>query len=202
MAASARPSHDLSLKGSDRVHQSEQENARSRGACRWPSASRSLPNWCLPPELRMPSRSRFQMRTGCSSPAGTTSASRCPARTHSPTRSHGAIKRCNRRARKAWLVRLTTALDRPTLAEGDTAHLRVKVDNASGKGQGMAVAIVGLPAGAEIAGTTSPNSRIWPGRKTMAKKPEGSGHSRSAVANWFFNWRDSCRTPRSIWIWT
>ena len=47
-------------------------------------------------------------------------------------------------------VRLTTALDRPTLAEGDTAHLRVKVDNASGKGQGMAVAIVGLPAGLKL----------------------------------------------------
>jgi hypothetical protein len=47
-------------------------------------------------------------------------------------------------------VRLTTALDRPTLTEGETARLKVKVENVSGKGQGMTVAIVGLPAGLKL----------------------------------------------------
>jgi hypothetical protein len=47
-------------------------------------------------------------------------------------------------------VRLTTALDRPTLAEGETCHLNVKLENVSGKGQGMAVAIIGLPAGLKL----------------------------------------------------
>src|SRR5207244_8844042 len=47
-------------------------------------------------------------------------------------------------------VRLTTALDRPELAEGETAHLKVKLDNVSHKGQGMAVAILGLPAGMKL----------------------------------------------------
>src|SRR5262249_49192562 len=44
-------------------------------------------------------------------------------------------------------VRLTTALDGTELAEGETARLKVSLANVSGKGQGMAVAIVGLPAG-------------------------------------------------------
>ncbi len=47
-------------------------------------------------------------------------------------------------------VRLTATLDRPTLAEGETAHLNVKLENVSGKGQGMAVAIIGLPAGLKL----------------------------------------------------
>jgi hypothetical protein len=47
-------------------------------------------------------------------------------------------------------VRLTAGLDRPTLAEGDTARLNVKLENVSGKGQGMAVAIIGLPAGLRL----------------------------------------------------
>jgi anti-sigma factor RsiW len=44
-------------------------------------------------------------------------------------------------------VRLSTALDRQTAGEGDTVHLTVTVENARAEGQGMAVAIVGLPAG-------------------------------------------------------
>jgi hypothetical protein len=47
-------------------------------------------------------------------------------------------------------VKLTTALDRPTLAEGETARLKVRLENVSEKGQGMAVAIVGLPAGLNL----------------------------------------------------
>jgi hypothetical protein len=44
-------------------------------------------------------------------------------------------------------VRLSTKLDRNAANEGDTVHLSVTVQNAEDKGQGMAVAIIGLPAG-------------------------------------------------------
>jgi uncharacterized protein YfaS (alpha-2-macroglobulin family) len=44
-------------------------------------------------------------------------------------------------------VGLTTQLDRQKAEEGDTVRLTVHVENKSGKGQGMTVAIVGLPAG-------------------------------------------------------
>jgi hypothetical protein len=44
-------------------------------------------------------------------------------------------------------VELTTTLAKGDLKEGDTTRLTVKLKNASGSPQGMAVAIVGLPAG-------------------------------------------------------
>jgi A-macroglobulin TED domain/Alpha-2-macroglobulin family len=44
-------------------------------------------------------------------------------------------------------VRLSTKLDRAAAAEGETVHLSVQVENTQDKGQGMAVAIIGLPAG-------------------------------------------------------
>jgi hypothetical protein len=44
-------------------------------------------------------------------------------------------------------VKLETKLDRTLVDEGDTVRLSVKVQNTSGKGQGMAVAIIGIPAG-------------------------------------------------------
>jgi hypothetical protein len=44
-------------------------------------------------------------------------------------------------------VELTTSLPKADLTEGDTTRLTAKVKNASGAPQGMAVAIVGLPAG-------------------------------------------------------
>lgn len=47
----------------------------------------------------------------------------------------------------ACLVQLATHLDRETATEGETVRLSVQVQNKSGKGQGMTVAVVGLPAG-------------------------------------------------------
>ncbi len=47
-------------------------------------------------------------------------------------------------------VRLATSLDRTDIDEGGSARLRVQLENVSGKGQGMAVAIVGLPAGLKL----------------------------------------------------
>jgi len=44
-------------------------------------------------------------------------------------------------------VRLQTRLDRAQANEGETVHLNIVVENTQDKGQGMAVAIVGLPAG-------------------------------------------------------
>jgi hypothetical protein len=44
-------------------------------------------------------------------------------------------------------VGLTTRLERETASEGETVRLTVQVENKSGKGQGMTVAVVGLPAG-------------------------------------------------------
>jgi hypothetical protein len=44
-------------------------------------------------------------------------------------------------------VALKANLDRKTATEGETVGLTVRVENQSGKGQGMTVAIVGLPAG-------------------------------------------------------
>jgi hypothetical protein len=44
-------------------------------------------------------------------------------------------------------VRLATRLDRDQADEGETVRLTVQVENRSGQGQGMTVAIVGLPAG-------------------------------------------------------
>src|SRR5207247_4242360 len=42
---------------------------------------------------------------------------------------------------------LTTVLDRKEASEGETARLTVQVENKSGRGQGMTVAVIGLPAG-------------------------------------------------------
>src|SRR5262249_50789357 len=44
-------------------------------------------------------------------------------------------------------VALHTALDRNAAGEGETVGLKVQIENKSGKGQGMTVAIIGLPAG-------------------------------------------------------
>src|SRR5262249_41405140 len=43
--------------------------------------------------------------------------------------------------------RLSRRLDRAEAAEGETVRLTVTVENVSGQGQGMTVAVVGLPAG-------------------------------------------------------
>jgi len=47
-------------------------------------------------------------------------------------------------------VHLTTKLDRTTANEGETVRLTAVVENKSGKGQGMAVAILGLPGGLSL----------------------------------------------------
>jgi hypothetical protein len=47
-------------------------------------------------------------------------------------------------------VRLATRLDRETANEGEAVHLTVTLENVQDHGQGMAVAIVGLPAGLEL----------------------------------------------------
>jgi hypothetical protein len=44
-------------------------------------------------------------------------------------------------------VQLSTKLNRASATEGDTVRLTATVENKSGKGQGMAVAIIGLPGG-------------------------------------------------------
>lgn len=44
-------------------------------------------------------------------------------------------------------VKLTTALSKKEVREGDTVKLTANLKNVSGKGQGMAVAIIGLPGG-------------------------------------------------------
>jgi hypothetical protein len=47
-------------------------------------------------------------------------------------------------------LRLETALAKGQAAEGDAVRLTVKVENVSGKDQGMAVAVVGLPGGLTV----------------------------------------------------
>jgi hypothetical protein len=47
-------------------------------------------------------------------------------------------------------VRLETRLSRTEVREGDSVRLTVRAENASGTGQGMAVAIVGLPGGLTV----------------------------------------------------
>jgi hypothetical protein len=47
-------------------------------------------------------------------------------------------------------VTLSTSLARRELEEGEVVRLKVKVKNTSGAGQGMTVAIVGLPAGLNL----------------------------------------------------
>jgi uncharacterized protein YfaS (alpha-2-macroglobulin family) len=47
-------------------------------------------------------------------------------------------------------VRLTTKLAKDQVSEGDTVRLTATLENVSGKEQGMAVAILGIPAGLEI----------------------------------------------------
>lgn len=47
-------------------------------------------------------------------------------------------------------LRLQTRLDRETATEGETIRLTAVVENRSGQGQGMAVAVVGLPAGLSL----------------------------------------------------
>ncbi len=47
-------------------------------------------------------------------------------------------------------VQLSAQLDRTEARESETVHLNVHVENASGKGQGMAVAILGLPGGLTV----------------------------------------------------
>jgi hypothetical protein len=48
---------------------------------------------------------------------------------------------------KVQNVKLETKLAQLTMEEGDSIRLKVKVENVSGQEQGMAVAIIGLPAG-------------------------------------------------------
>jgi anti-sigma factor RsiW len=47
-------------------------------------------------------------------------------------------------------VKLSTKLDRAEVRESETVRLNVHIENASGKGQGMAVAILGLPGGLTV----------------------------------------------------
>jgi len=47
-------------------------------------------------------------------------------------------------------VRLATKLDRELANEGDAVHLTVTLENVMDQGQGMAVAIIGLPAGLSL----------------------------------------------------
>jgi hypothetical protein len=47
-------------------------------------------------------------------------------------------------------VKLETSLAKTEVSEGDGVRLTVKVENVSGQGQGMAVAVVGLPGGLTI----------------------------------------------------
>ena len=47
-------------------------------------------------------------------------------------------------------VNLSAKLDRTEVRESETVRLNVHVENASGKGQGMAVAILGLPGGLTV----------------------------------------------------
>ncbi len=47
-------------------------------------------------------------------------------------------------------VKLSAKLDRTQARESETVRLNIQVENASGKGQGMAVAILGLPGGLTI----------------------------------------------------
>jgi hypothetical protein len=48
------------------------------------------------------------------------------------------------------ILDLQTKLDRTTLREGESARLNVAVTNKSNDGQGMAIAVIGLPAGMNI----------------------------------------------------
>lgn len=47
-------------------------------------------------------------------------------------------------------VLLATRLDRSNMSEGESLRLTANVENASGQGQGMTVAVLGLPAGLEL----------------------------------------------------
>jgi hypothetical protein len=47
-------------------------------------------------------------------------------------------------------VRIATKLGRPEAAEGETVPLTVTLENRQKEGQGMAVAVVGLPAGVKV----------------------------------------------------
>src|SRR5581483_12029428 len=47
-------------------------------------------------------------------------------------------------------VRLQTRLDRAQANEGESVRLHATLENVSGQGQGMAVAVVGLPAGLDV----------------------------------------------------
>jgi hypothetical protein len=47
-------------------------------------------------------------------------------------------------------VRLTTKLDRDSANEGEVVHLTATLQNVQDHGQGMAVAIIGLPAGLSL----------------------------------------------------
>jgi hypothetical protein len=47
-------------------------------------------------------------------------------------------------------VRLTTKLDRDSANEGEAVHLEATLENLKDQGQGMAVAIIGLPAGLSL----------------------------------------------------
>jgi hypothetical protein len=51
---------------------------------------------------------------------------------------------------KACPVQLSTRLDRTEVKEADRVRLTIEVANRTGKGQGMAVAVVGLPAGLKV----------------------------------------------------
>ena len=84
-------------------------------------------------------------------------------------------------------VHLSTKLDRDTASKGDTLHLNVAVENASGKGQGMAVAIIGLPAGLTLPEDMKQLKDLAPYTTTGAGRRSAPGNARREL---ILYWRD------------
>jgi hypothetical protein len=92
-------------------------------------------------------------------------------------------------------VQLSTRIDRQTADEGDTVHLTVAVENTEDKGQGMAVAIVGLPAGLSLPEDMKQLQNY--------KRPRNGGSEKGLISAWetrgrelILYWRDMAPRQR------
>ncbi|MGL4552040.1 MAG: alpha-2-macroglobulin family protein, partial [Gemmataceae bacterium] len=82
----------------------------------------------------------------------------------------------------APLVKLTTKLSKAEVKEGETVRLLVRVENVSGEAQGMATAVIGLPAGLALPENLEQLRGHCQGDEPLVSQFEASG--REVVLYW------------------
>jgi hypothetical protein len=79
-------------------------------------------------------------------------------------------------------VQLTAALNRAQAKEGDTIKLKASLENRTGENQGMAVAVIGLPAGLSLPEDFAQLNEL--------KRPRNDGKEPGVISYWELNGRE------------